>query len=218
MPRHRHAEGYAALVLAGGYTEAGDHGRIRVQPGHVVIHVAHEAHQDHFGRGGATVLNIPLDITSGREFGHMTGLVPDPDAIARLSEHDVASAAVLLRETIRPLDVRLSDWPDRLAVALASKPDFSIEDWAADMGLAPPSISRGFRQVYGVSPKRYRMEQRTLRAASKLRTWTGSLAALAADSGFADQPHLTRAMVALTGLTPMRLKVKSVQEGTCVGR
>lgn len=209
MPRHRHAEGYAALVLAGGYTEAGDHGRIRVQPGHVVIHVPHEAHQDHFGRGGATVLNIPLNIRPG--MGHMTGLVSDPDAIARLSERDVAGAAALLKETIQPLDVRLADWPDTLAVALASKLNFSIEDWAADMGLAPPSISRGFRQVYGVSPKRYRMEQRTLRAISQLRTWTGSLAVLAAESGFADQAHLTRAVVALTGLTPKRLKVKSVQ-------
>ena len=32
MPRHRHWEPYAALILAGGYTEAGDSGRIRVQP------------------------------------------------------------------------------------------------------------------------------------------------------------------------------------------
>jgi AraC-like DNA-binding protein len=107
--------------------------------------------------------------------------------------------------------MQLADWPDRLAAALASDLDFSIEQWAAEMGLAPPSISRGFRQAYGVSPKRYRLEHRTLRAISNLRTWTGSLADLAAESGFADQAHLTRATVALTGLAPTRLKVKSVQ-------
>ncbi|MDY6944486.1 MAG: AraC family transcriptional regulator [Pseudomonadota bacterium] len=208
MPRHRHSQAYAAVVLAGGYIEAGDHGRIRVQPGSVVVHVAHEAHQDHFATTGASILNIPLqdgiDATIGR--------VRDPDAIARLSQHDIASAAALLKETIEPQDLQLADWPDRLAAALASKHDFSIEDWAADMGLAPPSISRGFRQVYGVSPKRYRFEQRTLQTIRQLRTWTGSLADLAAAAGFADQSHLCRAVVALTGVAPKHLQVKSVQD------
>lgn len=208
MPRHRHAEGYAAVVLAGGYVEAGDHGRIHVQPGHVVIHVAHEAHQDHFSKAGAVVLNLPL--IAG--FDAMTGRVPDPDTIARLSERDLVGATALLKETIEPRDIRLADWPDKLAAALASNLDFSIEEWAADIGLAPPSISRGFRQAYGVSPKRYRLEQRTLRAISNLRTWTGSVADLAAASGFADQAHLSRAVLALTGLTPKRLQVNSVQE------
>ncbi len=208
MPRHRHADAYAAIVLAGGYIEAGDHGRMRVQPGDVVIHHAHEAHQDHFSKTGAVVLNLP----SIEGLDAMTGRVPDPDVIARLSERDIVGAIALLKETIQPRDMRLLDWPDQLAAALASTLEFSIEQWAAQMRLAPQSISRGFRQAYGVSPKRYRLEQRTLRAISNLRTWTGSLADLAAESGFADQSHLTRAIVALTGLAPSRLKVKSVQE------
>lgn len=208
MPRHRHADAYAAVVLAGGYIEAGDHGRIHVQPGNVVIHVAHEAHQDHFSTHGASVLNIPLP----EGFEAMTGRVPDPDAIARLSEQNMADAAACLKETIEPRDIRLADWPDKLAAALSSSGEFSIEAWAADMGLAPPSISRGFRQAYGVSPKRYRLEQRTLRTLSHLKTWTGGLAELAAEVGFADQAHLSRAVLALTGLAPKRLRVKSVQD------
>lgn len=214
MPRHRHTEGYAALVLAGGYVEAGDRGRIRVQPGQVVIHEAYEAHQDHFLRAGAQVLNIPLV----EKLDAITGFVADADAIARLAERDITNAAALLKDTIRPLDAQLTDWPDRLAAALASEPDFSIEHWAVGIGLAPQSISRGFRQAYGVSPKRYRLEQRTLRAIRQLHTWSGTLAGLAADLGFSDQAHLTRAVVALTGVAPHRLKVKSVQEGTCARR
>lgn len=208
MPRHRHADAYGAVVLAGGYIEAGDHGRLRVEPGDVVIHVAHEAHQDHFSTAGAVVLNIP----SIGGLDAMTGRVPDPDAIARLSERDIVGAAALLKETIQPRDLQLLDWPDKLAAELASNLEFSIEQWALEMNLAPQSVSRGFRQAYGVSPKRYRLEQRALRAISNLRTWTGSLADLAAESGFADQAHLTRAVVAMTGLAPSRLKVKSVQE------
>jgi AraC-like DNA-binding protein len=204
MPRHRHLEGYAALVLAGGYVEAGDRGRVRVEPGHVVIHGAYEAHQDHFARAGALVLNLPL---VGR-LDAFTGVVKDADAIAREAERDILGAAALLKETIRPMDVQLTDWPDRLAAALASQREFNIEDWADQMGLAPPSISRGFRRAYGVSPKRYRLEQRTLRALRKLQTWPGTLAGLAAEVGFSDQAHLTRAVLAMTGVAPHRLRLR----------
>ena len=204
MPRHRHIEGYAALVLAGGYVEAGDRGRIRVQAGQVVIHGAYEAHQDHFARAGALVLNLPL--TAGLDA--ITGVVTDADAIAREAERDMRAAAALLKETIRPMNALLTDWPDQLAAALASQGDFSIEDWADEMGLAPPSISRGFRQAYGVSPKRFRLEQRTLRALRKLQTWPGTLAGLAADVGFSDQAHLTRAVLAMTGVAPHRLRLR----------
>ena len=116
------------------------------------------------------------------------------------------AAAALLKETIRPMNTLLTDWPDRLAAALASQRDFSIEDWADEMGLAPQSISRGFRQAYGVSPKRFRLEQRTLRALRKLHNWPGTLAGLAADVGFSDQAHLTRAVLAMTGVAPHRLR------------
>jgi AraC-like DNA-binding protein len=204
MPRHRHIEGYAALVLAGGYVEAGDRGRIRVQAGQVVIHGAYEAHQDHFARAGAIVLNLPL--IAGLDA--ITGVVADADAIAREAERDIRAAAALLKETIRPMNALLTDWPDQLAAALASQRDFSIEDWADEMGLAPQSISRGFRQAYGVSPKRFRLEQRTLRALRKLQTWPGTLAGLAADAGFSDQAHLTRAVLAMTGVAPHRLRLR----------
>jgi AraC-like DNA-binding protein len=204
MPRHRHIEGYAALVLDGGYVEAGDRGRIRVQAGQVVIHGAYEAHQDHFARAGAVVLNLPL--VAGLDA--ITGVVSDVDAIAREAERDIRAAASMLAETIRPMNALLTDWPDQLATALASQRDFSIEDWADEMGLAPPSISRGFRQAYGVSPKRFRLEQRTLRALRKLQAWPGTLAGLAADVGFSDQAHLTRAVLAMTGVAPHRLRLR----------
>lgn len=209
MPRHRHAQAYAALVLAGGYVEAGDRGRMRMQPGQVVVHDAYEAHQNYFSSSGAVVLNIPLM----EKLDVVTGTIADPDAIARLAERDIRDAACALKDAMRPLDALLSDWPDELAAALAATPDLRIEDWATQMGLAPQSISRGFRRAYGVSPKRYRVEQRALRAIRNLRNWSGTLAALAAESGFADQAHLAREVVALTGFTPRRLKVKCVQEG-----
>jgi AraC-like DNA-binding protein len=214
MPRHRHAEGYVAVVLAGGYLEAGDCGRVYVQAGQAVIHAAHESHQDEFSLAGATVLNLPL--VEG--IGAATARVDDADAVARLAEHHPLAAARLLRDTLQPLGGGLDDWPDRLAAALARDPELQIAEWAAQERLAPQSVSRGFRRVYGTSPKRYRIEQRTLRAVRALGDWPSSLAGLAAELGFADQAHLTRAVRAITGLSPRRLRVKSVQEGWAARR
>ena len=44
LSRHRHEASYAALVISGGYEEAGDRGRQRARAGDVVIHGAFEAH------------------------------------------------------------------------------------------------------------------------------------------------------------------------------
>lgn len=202
MDRHRHAEAYAALVLAGGYVEAGDRGRFHARPGQVLIHGAWESHTDAFSGAGARVLNLPLTT----EIGFGAGVVADPDAVARAAERDLAEAAALLRGTIQPLDAAFDDWPDVLAEALRRDPGLALEDWAETAGLTPPTVSRGFRQAFGTSPRRYRAEQRALKAARALIHRDDSLAALAAELGFVDQAHMTRAVSALTGLTPGRLR------------
>jgi len=213
LPRHRHAEGYVALVLAGGYEEAGYDGRVAARPGMVVIHDRWTAHQDRFGARGAQVLNLPaLPGLSG------AGSIADPDHIVRLAERDPLAAAALVRESFRSGAPRVADWPDLLAAALGNDRDLSIADWADRMGLDPASVSRGFARAYGVSPKRFRLEARTRRALLALDRWPGSLAALAAEHGFADQAHLTRAVVAMTGQPPARLRAKSVQAGGAAAR
>ncbi|WP_431256876.1 helix-turn-helix domain-containing protein [Roseateles chitinivorans] len=201
IARHRHDEGYVALVLAGGYVEAGDRGRLRVEAGQAVFHGAHESHQNEFFRAGARVLNLPA---IGRDVGDAFGQVDDVDAIARLAERDPREAAALLTQAFRPSAVRLNDWPDLLAAALAADPNLGLAEWADTMGIAPQSLSRGFHRAYGIAPKRYRLELRTLQALRRLPGWQGSMATLAAETGFADQAHLTRAVVALTGRTPTR--------------
>lgn len=200
--RHRHVDGYAALVLTGGYIEAGEGGRTRVAAGHVLVHQPYEAHFNQFSVYGATVLNIPLMT----EFKASSGEVCDPDAIVRAAERSSFEAADLLRDNLKPGGGRMEDWPDELAAALLDDTVFSLTECADLKGLSPQSLSRGFRQTYGTSPKRYRLEQRTLRTVCKLPHWQGSLADLAAEQGWADQAHLTRAVLAVTGTTPHRLR------------
>lgn len=214
MERHRHDYGYAALVLSGGYLEAGDRGRFHARPGQVLIHGAWESHMDAFSGAGAVVLNLPWTGDAG--FG--AGRLADPDAVARTAERDLTEAAWMLHDGLTPLKTALDDWPDRLAAALRTDPGLGLELWADDEGLAPETISRGFRQAFGTTPKRYRAEQRALRAVRALSLRDDPPAALAAELGFADQAHMSRAVATLTGLTPGRLRlgrlrIKSVQSG-----
>lgn len=214
LPRHLHAQGYIALVLDGGYEEAGDQGRLTARPGTVIVHGDWTAHRDCFGASGARVLNFPLAAGLTPGAGH----IADPDAAARLAERDPVAAVAYVRENFHPGAARRSDWPDRLADALTADPGLALTRWADSMGLDPASVSRGFARAYGVSPKRFRLEARTRRALAALPSWRGSLADLAADQGFADQAHLARSVVALTGLPPIRVRAKSVQAAPRSGR
>lgn len=207
LPRHRHADGYIAVVLGGGYHEAGDEGRFAAHPGTVVVHGRWTAHFDHFGNRGARVLNLPA--IPGLAPG--AGTIADVDIVARIAERDPVAAAEHVRAHCCA-DVGLSnDWPDLLAAVLRCDPDTPLAPWARHMKLDPASVSRGFARAYGVSPKRFRLEARTRRAIAALADWRGSLADLAADQGFADQAHFTRSVGAMTGVPPVIMRAKSVQ-------
>jgi hypothetical protein len=86
LDRHLHIESYLALVLSGGYEEAGDRGCLRVLAGDVLLHSAFEAHLDRYQPSGADVLNLALP--SGFTCQHVSMRVPDPDAIVRIAERD----------------------------------------------------------------------------------------------------------------------------------
>ena len=206
LERHRHVDAYIAVTISGSYFEAGDDGRVRARAGTVIVHNALSAHRDDFGTSGAIVLNLPaLSGLTG------AGTIADAESVAKAAERDLREAASLVAEQFQPVLLSPEDWPDLLARDLARNPDLQISDWADSAGLDPASVSRGFAKAFGVTPKRYRLEARVRRTVSALKSWRGSLAAIAAEQGFADQAHFTRAVRDLTGTTPQLLKAKSVQ-------
>lgn len=211
LPRHRHVEGYLTLVLSGGYVEAGDAGRFHVREGDVLIHRPFEAHQDVFGSGAAKVLNLPLAVEMPA--GAMLR-VPDPDAVARLAAKDIDGAAALVCSSGTEAEAE-KDWPDLLAEALRMPQAIRVGEWARLHRLAPATVSRGFRQVYGTTPARYRAEARTRLALEQIRTSSQPMIDVALDLGFADQAHMTRSLRAIAGLPPSRWReqVKPVQDG-----
>ncbi len=207
--RHHHLAPYAALVLRGGYVEAGDRGRFRAAAGDVLLHDAFESHQDEFGKGGADILNLRLAEAPPASAGR----IGDPDMIAIAAERDPGEAALLLLDQLLPAAAAQCEWPDRLAADLRADRVASLGAWAEAAGIAPSSVSRGFRLAYGVSPQRFRADCRAGAAARALQRSSLAIAMIAADSGFADQPHLTRTLRRLTGCSPARLRVKSFQDG-----
>ena len=198
MRRHRHAIGYVAVVLAGGYLESGDAGRRRVGPGDALVHRPFEGHLDQIGPRGAVVVNLPLPASRALPDAFR---VVDADAVARAAESDLAAAADLLAPDAGAA-AALDDWPDRLAALLRLRSNVQLAEWAAAAGLAPATVSRGFRAAFGVSPARYRAEARARRAFAALSTSDHPLVEIALACKFADQAHFSRAIVALTGLAP----------------
>jgi AraC-like DNA-binding protein len=209
LPRHGHDRAFAALVLAGGYVEAGDTGRHRLEAGDVLVHREYEGHLDRFDARGAEVLILPIP----EEWdGPCHGRVADMDSIARAAEKNAAAAAVLLREGMTPQRPGAIDWPELLAQSLRSNPALELGEWAATIGVHKGSLSRGFRLVFGMTPEAFRLVQRTHRAITVLARGPESLAVIAQDCGFADQAHMTRSVARLTGATPARLR-RAAQSG-----
>jgi AraC-like DNA-binding protein len=206
IPWHPHGIPYAAVVLRGGYWEAGDKGRHRVEAGDVLLHERFDGHANSFGRAPSEVLNLPL---ADGEIGFAQGKAADPDRLARVAERDLLEASRLLSEMlVRARHVPVEDWPDRLAAALCSDPILEIGAWARRHGLAPATVSRGFRAALGVSPLVYRRRQRARRAWQLITRSAEPLAQIAAHQGFFDQAHMTREIAWLTGRTPGMWRAK----------
>lgn len=200
ISRHRHNEPYAAVVLDGGYEEAGDWGRFHARPGDVLFHDRFEAHANWISGRGALILNLPLPTQwhSSASMGH----IYDPDRLVRAAEREgLRLASALLKDT--PASVATAyDWPDILAAALVANPSLRLDAWSDKRGLASATVSRGFKKVYDVSPSRFRLEVRTSYAWRQLERGQRPLAEVALLSGFADQAHMTRAIHMITGRPP----------------
>jgi AraC-like DNA-binding protein len=198
LPRHRHGQAYAALILEGGYEESGSFGRFHARAGQVLLHRSFDAHLDRFVPAGARILNLLLPAEP--RFGRAR--IADPDEIVRLAARDLREASAALSARCQPLDCPGCDWPDLLAQDLLRSPALALGEWAARHGLAAATLSRGFRQVFGIVPTAFRAEARAQHALGFIRAGTLTLAQIAAEAGYADQAHMTRSVRALCGRPP----------------
>jgi AraC-like DNA-binding protein len=138
-------------------------------------------------------------------------------AAARAGEDPSERVLEVLDRVVRQVVGRAVESPsregDRDLVADARRV-IAEEDPAADglfplaelLGVSPYRLSRAFTGELGESLTRYRNRVRVGRALDRLEGGDPSLAALAADLGFADQAHLTRTMRAHLGHTPTAVR------------
>jgi AraC-like DNA-binding protein len=95
---------------------------------------------------------------------------------------------------------------------IARYPRASIDEIAGLCGISERQLRRRFEQSVGYGPKtlqRILRLQRLLWLARGVEPASPGLARLAAAAGYADQPHMTREAVALTGATPRQLLLGS---------
>jgi AraC-like DNA-binding protein len=118
-----------------------------------------------------------------------------------------AAAAVLLDLTGALVADGHRDHAISAAASLLRDPAARAEDVAGRVGLSERQFRRRAHAAIGYGPKtlqrilRFQRVVRLLDAAAE----PADLAALAALTGYADQPHLTRECAALSGLTPTAL-------------
>ena len=203
LPRHRHLHGYATIVLAGSFEESGYIGRIRATAGDVLIHPALDCHANH--RVNAGVRLIRLDWPDTKIAGGLYRL-DQVDELARATDQAVRDAVLLLEEIL--LTARAAspgtrnDWPDMLATALTRNSSLPIGAWAEANDLTRETVSRGFTAAYGIPPEVFRAELRTRAAWLRVTRGSDCLCKIAADTGFADQAHMTRWISRVTGAPP----------------
>jgi AraC-like DNA-binding protein len=126
---------------------------------------------------------LPPDLDPGQLAARLTRLA------GRLADHGPPDRAVLQ------------------ACRLLGRPAAHVEDVAADVGLSPRQLRRRSEAAVGYGPKLLQRVLRFRRFVSLIDATAGAadLAEAAATSGYADQPHLTRESVQLSGLTPAAL-------------
>jgi AraC-like DNA-binding protein len=173
-------------------------GASRSAPGDVLLHGAFDAHLDRFENRETVILDLKLP----RRIAFPLGCIADVDAVVRLAEKDAAAAGALVCERIVQKKLPVQDWRDALADLLLADPNLRLAGWAQDHKLSAEALSRGFGRTFDVTPAAFRAEARAHRAFALIAETTMPLCAVAADAGFADQAHMTRAVKALTGEAP----------------
>jgi AraC-like DNA-binding protein len=211
LGRHVHEKASAALVLSGGYEEAGDCGRFRVKAGDVIFHERFEAHLDRFSETGVVVLNLRLPVH--RSYTPGIARVANADAVARVAERSCRDAIELLFSLAITRIPQPADWhppifftysrtPDELAAALVRNPSLKLSRWGEKNGIAPWTVSRGFGLVFGVSPEAFRARTRARHALKSIQNTGRHCQTSRPELGFADQSHMTRSIKQLTGIGP----------------
>lgn len=224
--KHCHNALGITLIVSGALEEATRIGTHRRGVCSVVVKPPELYHENLYGPRGTKTFQLTVDRALLPEFPRVEGygwydggpVTRAMVAMLRIAcdggfhtERDVDNGVIEILSALSEHEGNISHrepprWLADMANALSAYADapVSVRELAGEQGLHPVSLARTFRRHYGCSISEYVRRQRVLAACARLDADAGALARVAAETGFSDQPHLTRAFKAELGLPPGR--------------
>jgi AraC family transcriptional regulator len=221
---HVHCSPFISAVCDGSYFELCGSSVQACTSSTVIYHPAGEGHSDRFEAEGASVLSIDL-ASAARNVGIVDRLsatrmeVTDAQFLARQINREFGEpchTSDLVIESLafelmgncvrkrRKLTRRTPGWLP-LAIELVNEhygERLTLAEVAQLIGVHPVHLARHFRRRMGCTFGEFLRRIRLSRALTELRTSNKPVAEISANTGFADQSHMTRLLQATMGITP----------------
>ncbi|HKV76628.1 MAG TPA: AraC family transcriptional regulator [Candidatus Sulfotelmatobacter sp.] len=229
VPRHEHELAYVTIVLHGHYRE-GDRGRLdELPPLTAVFNPVGVAHSTVIGPAGASMFTIEFRAESLQELGLRlpdrttfdcgvgTMLWPGLRLFSSFKEQsseslmleahvfELLGAITRLGQSAEKTPPRwLKRVKDRLHAEFCER--LRMRDLAREAGVHPVHLARAFRKFERRTPGEYQQRLQIRAACELLGKPEWPLAEIAAECGFADQSHFTRAFRRMAATTPLRFR------------
>lgn len=205
--RHAHDEVQVSVIVRGTMTEDAAGRRQRGCVGDVIVKPAGTLHSDEFE--GTRIVCVDF-VPDAYEVGAYAWHRVDRASAAGfrfaqrfLSGADVSDDIPELLASLAERQLR-----DRAAARRAADllHDNGVAETARALALHPVYLTRIFAEQWGCTPREYRNRLRVRAAMQAITSTRRELAEIAAETGFSDQSHMTRAVAKATGLTPAALR------------
>ena len=223
IPQHEHLGAYLCIVLEGHYEERSRR-NIDCAPGSIVPHPGGHRHANRTGPQGARCLNVEFDEALLSD-GTLAPLARSDSPLQVPASHpclgrlrtalawvDDAAALAILGATLEvvceglraPAGDGNERWlarvVERIEADLVHTP--TLGELARLAGVNPNHLMRSFKRRHGEPVGAYLRRRRLEEADAQVLLGERPIAGIAADAGFFDQAHFTRAFRRHFGVTP----------------
>lgn len=228
LPEHAHDWPYVSTLLRGAYVSRTRARELEFKPGMAVYHPEAFQHRDEIGREGGIFFNLQIDpkllqdAERGREsVTNDPAVLEDREShflLARLYAAACGGADVLILETLAAelIGIRFGmtearfdaqpSWLKRTEERLFDDRRVSLDDLSNDAGVHRTTLCRAFRRRHGCSIGAFHAQIRTRTAFTAITATDATLAEISDSAGYADQSHMTRALVQAFRISPARLR------------
>lgn len=223
-PFHAHDQVMVVVPLTGSFVENTLKKNIEGRPGVAIVETPDSPHENIYGPAGGTNLRLRMSPELQRFVeceAHGRGGHVRAYEIARGMTHALDDPLMLECAALEILGFVNNgpQWAPRgrpeflrdVVTDLRTNVDSGRSDITAiarNVNVSPIRLVRTFRRAYGISLARFIRMLQLQRARTLLCDPALSISAVAAETGFSDQSHMTRAFVDTYGVTPAGLRSK----------